>query len=133
MKKIVIDTNIAVSSFLFKNSVPDQALRWATLHGIILLSESTWNELEKVLSRRKFNKYFSLEKRITALHNFKDNAQMIDVSSQIELCRDPKDNKFLELAADGQADYLITGDQDLLVLHPFQKTQILTPAQFLEL
>ena len=57
---------------------------------------------------------------------------MIAVSSRIELCRDPKDNKFLELAADGQADYLITGDQDLLVLHPFQATQIFTPAQFLE-
>ncbi|NJN72953.1 MAG: putative toxin-antitoxin system toxin component, PIN family [Limnothrix sp. RL_2_0] len=47
--------------------------------------------------------------------------------------RDPKDNKFLELAVDGNADYLITGDQDLLILHPFQKTQIITPAQFLKL
>lgn len=132
MKKIVIDTNIAVSALLFKHSVPDQALRLATLHYIILLSEATWTELEKVLARRKFNKYFSVEQRITALQNFKESAQMIDVISKIELCRDPKDDKFLELVVDGQADYLITGDRDLLILNPFGKTAILTPSQFLE-
>jgi putative PIN family toxin of toxin-antitoxin system len=132
MKKIVIDTNIAVSALLFRNSVPDRALRWASIHCIILLSEATWTELEKVLSRRKFNKYFSVEQRITALQNFKESAQIIKIISKIELCRDPKDNKFLELAADGQADYLITGDQDLLALNSFRKTEIITPAQFLD-
>lgn len=131
MKKIIIDTNIVVSALLFRSSVPDQAVRLASSHGIVLFSESTLAELEKVLSRQKFNKYLSPEKRIVVLQNLQKISQVIEVFSKIELCRDPKDNKFLELALDGQADYLITGDQDLLTLNPFHKTEIITPAQFL--
>lgn len=56
---------------------------------------------------------------------------MIEVTVAITDCRDVKDNKFLELAATGRADYIISGDQDLLVLNPFRGILILTPREFL--
>ncbi|MEA5489407.1 MULTISPECIES: putative toxin-antitoxin system toxin component, PIN family [Pseudanabaena] len=56
---------------------------------------------------------------------------MIEITESITICRDRKDDKFLELAINRKADYLITGDRDLLVLHPFRNIQILTPADFL--
>jgi predicted nucleic acid-binding protein len=55
---------------------------------------------------------------------------MIEITTQINLCRDPKDNKFLELAVNGKADYLISGDQDLLILNSFEKINILSPQAF---
>jgi uncharacterized protein len=59
-------------------------------------------------------------------------AQWIDVDVQITACRDPKDDKFLSLAVCGQATHIVTGDADLLALHPFQGVQIVTPGRFLE-
>ncbi len=59
-------------------------------------------------------------------------ATLITIIEQITDCRDPKDNKFLELAINGNATCIITGDKDLLVLHPFRGISILTPRLFLE-
>ena len=58
------------------------------------------------------------------------SVEMIEIITKINLCRDPKDNKFLELAIKGKADYLISGDQDLLILNPFQEISILSPQAF---
>jgi uncharacterized protein len=59
-------------------------------------------------------------------------AQWVDVDVQISACGDPKDDKFLSLAVSGHATHIITGDADLLALHPFQGIQILAPGTFLE-
>ena len=59
-------------------------------------------------------------------------AQWIDVDMQITACRDPKDDKFLSLAVSGEATHIVTGDADLLVLHPFRGIRIVTPSTFLE-
>ncbi len=59
--------------------------------------------------------------------------EKISVTSVITDCRDPKDNKFLELAIDGNADYIITGDSDLLILHPYRGISIVTTSEFLSL
>jgi putative PIN family toxin of toxin-antitoxin system len=67
------------------------------------------------------------------LQAFLINAKQVPVTSIIADCRDPKDNKFLELAIDGNADYIITGDPDLLILHPYRGISIVTPAQFLSI
>lgn len=58
-------------------------------------------------------------------------AHPVEISQKIQVCRDPKDDKFLEVAVCGQADLIVTGDQDLLVLHPFQGIQIITPVSYL--
>ena len=57
-------------------------------------------------------------------------AELVSATETITICRDPKDNKFLDLAVAGKADYIVSGDMDLLVLHPFQGIQILSPRAF---
>ena len=57
--------------------------------------------------------------------------EKVEIIRKIKACRAPKDNKFLELAISGQAEVIITSDKDLLILHPYQSIQIITPAQYL--
>ena len=83
------------------------------------------------LIRKKFDKYLSLEKRLQFIYSLRNKAEMVDITETIDICRDPKDNKFLELAISGNATHIITGDKDLLELHPFRDVLILTPSQLL--
>jgi len=80
--------------------------------------------------RSKFDPYFSKEKRANTLEFIAKDAKWFTPTETIRDCRDPKDDKFLELAVASKADFLITGDSDLLVLNPFRKTRILTMADF---
>jgi uncharacterized protein len=83
------------------------------------------------LLRPKFDKYVSTDKRLLAISAFEKKSQLIQVIVKVDICRDPKDNKFLELAIDSGAACIITWDKDLLVLNPFEGIPILTPADFL--
>jgi putative PIN family toxin of toxin-antitoxin system len=130
--RFVIDTNVLISALLFKSSVPFRGLELATKQGIILYSEATFNELERVLNRSKFDKYLSQEERQVFLLKFVSGCQLVSIKETITICRDEKDNKFLELAVSGNANIIITGDLDLLVLHPFQSIEILTPDKFVD-
>ncbi|MGI0480998.1 putative toxin-antitoxin system toxin component, PIN family [Geminocystis sp. CENA526] len=130
--RIVIDINIIVSALLFPNSKPDLALQKSLDIGDILISYSVWTELENVIVRPKFDRYISLEKRQKFLREFYQTVTIItNISETITDCRDPKDNKYLELAFIGKAKYLITGDNDLLVLNPFRGIEIIKPEEFL--
>ncbi len=71
-----------------------------------------------------------MEKRIEFLLEFKEVCQSIEICHDINICRDPKDNMYLELALSGKADYVVTGDKDLLVLHPFENIPILSATDF---
>lgn len=130
--RFVIDTNVLISALLFKQSVPFQAIELAEKQGIILYSEATLNELERVLNRQKFNKYLSLEERQVFLLKFISASELVSITEKITVCRDEKDNKFLELAVSGNANVIITGDLDLLVLSPFQSLEIVTPDMFID-
>ena len=131
--RIVFDTNVLVSALMFPRSVPRQAFNLAYSTGKILASTATTLELEEVLSRKKFEKYFSMEERIQFVARFFADAEIIEIKEKITACRDRKDDKFLELAANGKADYIITGDQDLLVLHPFQNIVIISVSDYLKI
>ncbi|MFY7802426.1 MAG: putative toxin-antitoxin system toxin component, PIN family [Limnoraphis robusta] len=131
--RVVLDTNILLSSILIKLSLPDIAFKAARKNGIILLSDATSQELQEVLTRSKFDQYISLDIRYQFLTKIKLESEQIFISELIKECRDPKDNKFLEVAVNGNATHIITGDKDLLELHPFRGISILTPRQFLEL
>ena len=131
--RIVFDTNVLVSALMFPRSVPRQAFNLAYSTGKILASTATTLELEEVLSRKKFEKYFSMEERIQFVARFFADAEIIEVKEKITACRDRKDDKFLELAVNGKADYIITGDQDLLVLHPFQNIVIISVSDYLRI
>jgi len=88
-------------------------------------------ELFEVLSRQAFRRYVAEEDVRTFLAALTREAEWVDVQSQIAECRDPKDNKFLELAVDGLATHIISGDSDLLVLDGFRAIRILPPHTFL--
>lgn len=130
--RFVVDTNVLISALLFKNSVPFRAIELAEKQGIILYSEAILNELEQVLNRKKFNKYLSLEDRQVFLLKFISVSELVSITEKIAVCRDEKDNKFLELAVSGNANVIVTGDLDLLVLNPFQAVEILTPDIFID-
>ena len=115
-----------------RESLPDQALKQVRRQGQILLSGATLHELQDVLTRPKFDRYVSSKTRCLFLTSLLHHSSCVAVTEIITACRDPKDNKFLELALSGNADALITSDQDLLVLHPFRSLPILTPRKFLE-
>ena len=89
-------------------------------------------ELNEVLRREKFNRYVTLEEREEFLETLVERSLFIAIVENVQLCRDPKDDKILALALSGQAEYIITGDRDLLVLNPFQSIKIFTPEQVLQ-
>lgn len=129
----VFDTNTLVSALLFVNSKPAQALTSAQVNGFLVCSRATYAELSEVLMRPKFDKYLSRESRQQFLTNYQNAVLWIDSTLIITDCRDSKDNKFLEVAVSSHASYIISSDDDLLVLHPYGDVQILTPANFLAL
>lgn len=130
--RFVLDTNVLLSAALFKRSLARQAFdRVVMSEGAILLSESVLLELNGVFSRSRFDQYTSIESRSQFLIELLKIVEMIEIVDLIKVCRDPKDDKFLELAINGNANYLLSSDKDLLVLHPFQDVKILTPADFL--
>lgn len=115
---------------LSDNSIPQKIFDYAQAKAILLISQATFQELAEVLTRSTFDRYITLEKRSKFLNLLSLKAEIIEITTKINLCRDPKDNKFLELAVNRKADYLISGDQDLLILNPFQKISILSPQAF---
>lgn len=96
------------------------------------LSVPVLEELNDVLSREKFQRYILSDDREVFLEAFIDRTVIIDTVEQILDCRDPKDNKFLELAVSGKADCIVSGDDDLLILNPFRGIEILSPDEFLK-
>lgn len=120
----VFDTNTLVSAVLFEHSLPGQALSRALKRGYILVSSATLAELAEVLQREKFNKYVTAAEREEFLEAFVERATFTESTEEIRLCRNAKDNKFLELAASGGATYLISGDHDLRSLNPFRRIAI---------
>jgi putative PIN family toxin of toxin-antitoxin system len=127
----VFDTNTLVSALLFARSKPGQAFRHALKRGPVLLSSSTIEELAEVLQRAKFQRYVTASEREEFLVAFVEQALFVEPTEKIRVCRDAKDDKFLELAVSGGVSYIISGDDDLLVLHPFRDIAIVTPAEFL--
>lgn len=131
LPRLVFDTNTLISGLLLPDSQPALAVKKGLHEGKIIVSGSTLNELAEVISRAKFNRYVSLENRKEYFRYFGRVVEKIEVIRKIKSCRDPKDNKFLEVAINGQAKIIITGDKDLLILHPYQSIQIITPTQYL--
>lgn len=129
--RTVFDTSVAVSAVLLPRSAPRRAFDLAAAVGGLLLSEATLAELDEVLRRPKFDKYVSEPKRLEFLLSFIAIAEVVPVSQRIAVCRDPADDKFLELAVAGRATHVVSGDNDLLTLHPFQGIAIITAKEFL--
>ena len=129
--RYVFDTNVIVSALLFAQSTSGRSLKIALNQGALLLSEAVVEELEEVLRRDRFDRYVKRETREEFLQSLIQSATFIEIIMHIEICRDPKDDQYLELAVNGKADCIISGDVDLIVLSPFRGIDILPPHEFL--
>jgi putative PIN family toxin of toxin-antitoxin system len=129
--RCVFDTNVLVSALLLADSKPRRALELALLTGRVLLSFATLGELYEVLGRKKFLRYIDEEDIRSFLAALTLEAEWVEVDARITACRDPKDDKFLELAVSGRATHIVTGDADLIALHPFRGIEIVPPHRFL--
>ena len=133
IKRFICDTNVLLSSLISKNSPPSLTIDFIKRNGFFVFSQSTFLELEEVLQRPKFDKFISKDLRLNFINEISRLAITYNVIEQVELCRDPKDNKFLDISIASNADFLITGDEDLLVLKKIENTIIITPRNFISL
>lgn len=128
----MIDTNLWVSRLLMPNGAAARAVDRGLSWGIALMSEATLAELSEVLSRGRFDRYVTREDRQHFLRLLGGIVRIVSITRTIAACRDPADDKFLDVALSGEARLILTGDRDLLELHPFHGIEILGPADFLD-
>jgi putative PIN family toxin of toxin-antitoxin system len=129
--RIVLDTNVLVSAALKRNSRPGMAANVVEQRGGLLKSCVTEQQLFEVLARPYFDSLIDPAAR-TWLKELLSAAELIAITERIAACRDPTDDKFLELAVNGHADLIVSGDGDLLALNPFRNMPIVTPAVFVQ-
>lgn len=130
--RVVVDTNIFISAALKEVSWPAMMVRWVTSNGILLKSVSTEAELMAVIKRPKIRSKMPLDfaNHIAKLFAAAEEVTIVD---RVTECRDAKDNKFLEVALNGRADVLVSGDADLLVMQQFRTVPIVDAATFIRL
>ena len=130
--RFVFDTSAVISAVLLKQSISRRAFDKALDEGELLVSAETIDELNQTLGRTDFARYVTEDERMEFLAVLLREARLVEVTVHVGECRDPRDNKFLELALSGNAECVVSGDQDLLVLHPFRGISIVTPRGFLD-
>ena len=131
-ERIVVDTNVFVSGLLRRSSVSGQAAAQARHNAVLLVSQATMTELADVLAEAKFDRYVSVEQRVGFMRLIWNIAELVPIIHRVRECRDPKEDKFLEVALNGRADLILTGDADLLALHPWRGIAIVSPAEYLK-
>lgn len=130
-RRWVFDTNVLIGRMLNPSGVPAKAVDAGLNSGVMLLSDSTFAELVDVLMRPKFDPYLDGEDRSRLLEATATVSRRVSITRTVRACRDPRDDKFLEVALSGRAHALISGDADLLALNPYLGLHILTPRDFL--
>ena len=131
MTRVVFDTNVIVSAALLRRSAPGRAFLCALRQGTVLVSAPSLRKLTAVLRRAKFDRYVSREERDELLKALVRESRLVEITEFVRECRDPDDDGILEVAVNGDAEYLVTGDEDLLRMDPFRGVRIVTPAEFL--
>lgn len=134
-KRVVIDTNVWISAFLVKTGAPAELVRRVLAHGEPVFSPATFAELEARTWRPKFDRYLDMDERKQLLRDANSLAYWVSVSPAIaarHFCRDADDDEMIHAALAAQATLLVTGDDDLLRLHPPGDLNILTPRAALE-
>jgi uncharacterized protein len=132
-ERFVVDTNVLISAVLVSTGSPARffdSLQHAT--ATLVFSPPTLAELHTRLMRRKFERYVSIATRERFLAQVDAVSEHVLIVNTPMGCRDPQDDKFLETAKLADVRCLITGDEDFLVMHPFQGIPILTPGEALE-
>ena len=131
VERIIVDTNLWIS-FLIKKDFKklDERIKKGKVK--LIFSVDSMDEFLTVTDRPKFRKYFTKKDLEGLVELFDVYGEIIAVKSTVDICRDPKDNFLLSLSVDSRANFLITGDSDLLVLKEFEDTKILTMTEYLK-
>ncbi len=134
MRRVVFDTNVLISAFLANEGKSAQILR----HSIpftLITSEEILAELFEKLHLPRIKKKYALTDALIAEYmiTLREVSNIVQVQTSVTLVRDPDDNNVLACAIDGKADYVVTGDRDLLAIGIHQGITVLPPAQFLEI
>ena len=134
--RVVLDTSVLVSELIRRQGTTGEVLRLLReARFTVIYTTPTMIEIIEVLGRDPFRTKYHIESEdITILVNLlRLRGELVNPLGTISVCRDPRDDKFLEAALAGQADAIVSGDADLLVLNPFESIPILRPAEFLAL
>ena len=129
--RIVADSNVLVAAAVFPRSVSRRAVEAILDTHDLILTPATQGELWDVIRREKFDWYGELADRFAYAERIGRLAVRVSPIRLVRLCRDPRDDMFLDAALAANADFLVTADDDLLVHDPFGATRILRPHEFL--
>ena len=129
--RLVVDTNVFVSAGLKQGSLPHIALYQASQRCVLLKSVVTEAQFFAVMARSYLAPLIDPDAR-DWLARIIAASEMVAITERIAECPDPTDDKFLELAVNGHADLILTGDKDLLVLNPFRGIPIVAPVNFVQ-
>jgi putative PIN family toxin of toxin-antitoxin system len=127
--RVIFDTNIWISFLIGKRlSIIEKYISNGQI--ILIVTERLLKEIEEVTGREKMRKYFPEESVLKLFALLKNIAEKFEITPTYFINRDPKDNFLLDLIDISKADYLVTGDKDLLIHNPFKTANIITPADF---
>jgi uncharacterized protein len=129
---VIFDCNVLLECSVFKKRESRKSLEKVKKEGTIITSQKVFEEFRSVILRSKFDKYLSLESRLEFILEIETLAKLTSISHVVTICRDPKDDMYLELALSGKADCIVTNDDDLLILNPFENIPIISPKEFLQ-
>jgi putative PIN family toxin of toxin-antitoxin system len=129
--RVVVDTNVLVSAALKQQSMPGMTALLIERRGGLLKSLATEQQLFEVVARPRLASLIDPDAQ-SWLKKLMAAADLVTITERIVACRDPTDDKFLELAVNGHADLIVSGDGDLLALNPFRDIPIVTPAVFVQ-
>jgi uncharacterized protein len=130
---VVLDANTLVSAFVARrpDAAPRRALALARMRFTLCLSRAVEDELRGVLLRSKFERYGATPETVARYIEFLTaGALYLEPAVTVQDCRDPDDNRYLELALAAGAEAIVTGDDDLLVLRAWRGIAVLTPTEF---
>jgi putative PIN family toxin of toxin-antitoxin system len=130
-ERVVVDTNTIISGILLPESVPGRLLSFLAERATLIFSPATRDELLRVIAREKFDRYVTFGARERAVTVLVRDSEIVIPRRVFHVCRDPKDDKFIDVAHAGKADCLISGDDDLLVLYEIEGLAILTAKLYL--
>ena len=130
---VVLDASTIVSAALKEDSFPEQALlRAISEPNRIIVSQEVEDEYKEVLARPKFDRFVAVQRRQRILDIVLVKAERVEPTELVRECPDPKDDKYLSLAAAGKADVIVGGDEKhLLPMHPWRGIRILRAAEYL--
>jgi putative PIN family toxin of toxin-antitoxin system len=129
--RVIIDTGVFISAAIKTQTIPNLAVYRAAQFGVLPKSNATEAELLEVIDRPFLARLIAPEARAHVL-DLMARSELVSITESIAACRDAKDDKFLELAVNGNADMIVTGDADLLMLNPFRGVLIVPPATFVQ-